>query len=125
MKSAWVLGSGCANRVSPDTARVPYRFLDGHDRRVLASAEKYRTDAKEHGVTWAGTMYNEWRSRRHSCAILGRMLGHAEAIRHLEELDYPPLPANGYGISAHSMLACAISSRTGYFRPAGLLRRAR
>lgn len=77
--------------------------------RVESTADKYRTYAREHGVTWAGAMYNEWHSRRHSCAILGRMLGHAEAIQHLEELDYPPLPANGDKIYAHSMLVFAIS----------------
>ena len=54
-------------------------------------AERYRNYAHSRGTTYAGTLYNSYHIRRHECAILGRMLGKIEEVRHLEEMDLPDL----------------------------------
>ena len=74
---------------------------------VERSAAKYFEYAVEVGGTsFAGTMYNGYKTQEHQCAILGRMLDHAEAIRHLEEFDYPPMDASS---DPHDLLVFSIS----------------
>lgn len=77
--------------------------------RVERSAEAYREYARVRGVTWAGTLYNDWHLTRHSCGIVGRMIGEAAAIADLEKLDYPQLRADGDESYAHDMLVFSIS----------------
>ena len=78
--------------------------------KVEASATEYRDYARRHDTTWAGAMYNDWHITRHTCAVLGRMLGTADVIQHLERMDYPPLleppPTDDY---PHEMLVFSIS----------------
>ncbi len=73
---------------------------------VSKSAEEYHNYAVASGTSWAGTMYNGYKSVEHHCAILGRMLGHLEAIKHIEEFDYPPMDARS---DPHDLLVFAIS----------------
>lgn len=78
--------------------------------RVESAAERYRAYAHRHDTTWAGAMYNDWHITRHTCAILGRMLRQVEHIRHLEEIDHPPLPEPPPDdFYAHEMLVFSIS----------------
>jgi hypothetical protein len=83
---------------------------DSWDEAITAvekSAAEYFTYAVEVGGTsWAGTMYNGYKSQEHECAILGRMLDHVEAIKHLEEFDYPPMDARS---DPHDLLVFSIS----------------
>ncbi|WP_171172962.1 hypothetical protein [Ruegeria sp. HKCCD8929] len=58
---------------------------------VSVLADKYRNYAHSRGTTYAGTLYNSYHIRRHECAILGRMLGKIDEIRHLEEMELPDL----------------------------------
>lgn len=75
--------------------------------QVEASAEKYFEYAvRVGGTSWAGTMYNGYQYERHQCAILGRMLGKADAIREIEHLEYPPLDASS---DPHDLLVFSIS----------------
>jgi hypothetical protein len=60
-------------------------------RDVSTLAEQYRSFAYARDTTWAGTLYNSYHIRRHECAILGRLLGKAEEVRHLEEMDLPEI----------------------------------
>lgn len=74
---------------------------------VERAAKEYREYAVEVGGTsWAGTMYNGYKSQEHSCAILGRMLGHADAITHIEEFEYPPIDSRS---DPHDLLVFSIS----------------
>jgi hypothetical protein len=74
---------------------------------VEQSASEYFEYAVEVGGTsHAGTMYNGYKSLEHQCAILGRMLDHVEAIRHLEEFEYPPMDARS---DPHDLLIFSIS----------------
>lgn len=74
---------------------------------VAKSAEEYFEYAVDVGGTsWAGTMYNGYKSVEHRCAITGRMLGQVEAIRHIEEFDYPPMDARS---EPHDLLVFSIS----------------
>jgi len=74
---------------------------------VEKSAAEYFDYAVEVGGTsWAGSMYNGYMSQEHECAILGRMLNHAEAIKHLEEFDYPPMDSRS---DPHDLLVFSIS----------------
>ena len=74
---------------------------------VSKSADAYFTYAVEVGGTrWAGTMYNGYMSVEHQCAITGRMLGLDEAIKHIEEFDYPPMDARS---DPHELLVFSIS----------------
>lgn len=74
---------------------------------VEKSAAEYFDYAVEVGGTsWAGTMYNGYKSQEHECAILGRMLDRVEAIKHLEEFDYPPMDARS---EAQDLLVFSIS----------------
>jgi hypothetical protein len=76
---------------------------------VSKKAEEYHNYAVDVGGTsWAGTMYNGYKSVDHQCAILGRMLGHNEAIKHIEEFAYPPMDARS---DPHDLLVFAISLR--------------
>lgn len=76
-------------------------------RRVDAAAKNYYNYAVEVGGTsWAGTMYNGYKSQEHKCAILGRMLDQAKAIRHIEEFDYPPMDNRS---EPHDLLVFSIS----------------
>jgi hypothetical protein len=76
---------------------------------VSKRAEQYHEYAVEVGGTsWAGTMYNGYKSVEHQCSILGRMLGHVKAIQHLEEFEYPPMDARS---DPHDLLVFAISLR--------------
>jgi hypothetical protein len=109
MKSAWILAAiGLMALLPTPVASHSVSWKDAI-ARVEASAEKYRTYARERGVTGAGSMYGTLDVARHTCAILGRMLGHTEAIRHLEEMEYPPLLSNGEEDYAHSMLVFSVS----------------
>ncbi|WP_342070569.1 hypothetical protein [Yoonia algicola] len=59
---------------------------------VEAKADRYWEFGRSRGAfTWLGTAYNELGIPQHQCAILGRMLGFEEHIRHLEEFDDPEL----------------------------------
>lgn len=65
-----------------------------YQRAIALGAEHY-----------LGTMHNEWDIPEHTCAILGRMLGRADLIGHLEPA-YPPLSSNDgmdIRLAAHSM----------------------
>ena len=74
---------------------------------VTNSADEYHEYAVEVGGTgWAGTMYNGYKSVEHRCAIVGRMLGHIEAIKHIEEFEYPPMDARS---DPQDLLVFAIS----------------
>lgn len=78
---------------------------------AIATVEQFASEYFEYavevgGTSFAGTMYNGYKSLEHQCAILGRMLDHAEAIRHLEEFDYPPMDA---GSDPHDLLVFSIS----------------
>lgn len=73
---------------------------------VQKDAEKYRTYAVTNGTSWAGTMYNGYHLERHGCAILGRMLGYADSIAHLEKMEYPPLDGS---VDPHDILIFSIS----------------
>lgn len=76
-------------------------------RNVEASARKYHDYAVEVGGTsWAGAMYNGYKFDDHRCAILGRMLGHPDAIAHLEQFDYPPMTSAS---DPHDLLVFSIS----------------
>ena len=83
---------------------------DGWDKaiaKVKKSAEEYFTYAVEVGGTsWAGTMYNGYKSQEHECAILGRMLNQPAAIRHLEDFEYPPMDSRS---DPHDLLVFSIS----------------
>lgn len=109
MKAAGILTAIGLMALLPTPVASDNISWEGAIARVEASAEKYRTYARERGVTGAGSMYGTLDIARHTCAILGRMLGHAEAIRHLEEMNYPPLPSNGDEDYAHSMLVFSVS----------------
>jgi hypothetical protein len=91
---------------------------DGWDKAITAveqSATEYFEYAVEVGGTsFAGTMYNGYKSLEHQCAILGRMLDHVDAIRHLEEFEYPPMDARSnpqdllvFSISLENWVAAA------------------
>lgn len=74
---------------------------------VENTAKKYFDYAVEVGGTsWAGTMYNGYKFQEHSCAILGRMLGHSDGIKHIEEFEYPPMDARS---DPHDLLVFSIS----------------
>jgi hypothetical protein len=78
---------------------------------AIAAVERSATEyfdyaVKVGGTSFAGTAYNGYKSVEHQCAILGRMLDHAEAIRHLEEFDYPPMDAKSV---PHDLLVFSIS----------------
>lgn len=76
---------------------------------VSEKAEEYHDYAVAVGGTsWAGTMYNGYKSVEHQCAILGRMLGKPEAIKHIEQFEYPPMDARS---EPHDLLVFAISLR--------------
>lgn len=77
--------------------------------RVERSAEAYREYARARGVTWAGSMYAGWDHTRHSCAVVGRMIGEAAAIADLETMEYPALRPDGDEGYAHEMLVFSIS----------------
>lgn len=90
-------------------ASVPAHAVDWEEaiRKVSESQRAYREYAVELGGTsWAGTMYNGYMYSEHQCAILGRMLGQAEAIRALEEFDYPPMTPSA---DVHELLVFSIS----------------
>jgi hypothetical protein len=75
--------------------------------KVEKSAAEYFDYAVEVGGTsWVGTMYNGYMSQEHECAILGRMLDQSDAIRHLEEFEYPPMDSRS---DPHDLLIFAIS----------------
>lgn len=60
--------------------------------RVEESARKYSDHAfKVLGSRWVGPANDSIKFDTHRCAILGRMLGHTEAIQHIETFEYPPL----------------------------------
>lgn len=83
---------------------------DGWDdaiSNVQRSASEYFDYAvKMGGTSHAGSMYNGYMSVEHQCAILGRMLEHADAIRHIEEFDYPPMDVSS---DPHELLVFSIS----------------
>lgn len=93
------LGSMCA------TARA-----DSWDEAIAIverSAQDYFDYAVEVGGTgFAGSMYNGYMFSEHRCAVLGRMLGELDAIRHLEEFEYPPMDARS---EPHDLLVFSIS----------------
>lgn len=61
---------------------------------VEATAEAYMDHIRSiDGTAAVGAAYHGWEFDRHRCAVLGRMLGHAEAIAELERLDHPPMTA--------------------------------
>jgi hypothetical protein len=60
--------------------------------RVEKSAQEYSDYAFNIlGSKWVGPANDSIRFDTHRCAILGRMLGQAEAIQHIETFEYPPL----------------------------------
>ena len=74
---------------------------------VEKSAKKYSDHAfKILGSRWVGPANNSIRFDTHRCAILGRMLGHAEAIQHIETFEYPPLDNS---IEAFDLLVFSIT----------------
>ena len=74
---------------------------------VAKSADEYFAYAVDVGGTsWAGTMYNGYKFVQHKCAITGRMLGQIDAIKHIEEFDYPPMDTRS---DPHDLLVFAIS----------------
>ena len=75
-------------------------------RDVSLLAEKYRSFAHDRGTTYAGTLYNTHHVRRHECAVLGRLLGKLEEVRHLEEMD---LPAITEDLDPHTALVTSMS----------------
>jgi len=77
--------------------------------RVERSAKIYREYAFARGVHWAGSMYNGLHYTRHSCAILGRMIGQTAAIANLEKFEYPELMETADEDYAHEMLVFSIS----------------
>lgn len=85
---------------------------DSWDEAIAAVSERadqyHKYAVTVGGTSWAGTMYNGYKSVEHQCAILGRMLGHVEAIKHIEEFDYPPMDSRS---DPHDLLVFAISLR--------------
>lgn len=76
-------------------------------QRVEESSKEYFDYAVDVGGTsWAGTAYNGYHFDRHLCAIVGRMLEQVEAIKEIENLDYPPMDATS---DAHDLLVFSIS----------------
>lgn len=76
-------------------------------QRVEESSKEYFNYAVDVGGTsWAGTAYNGYHFDRHLCAIVGRMLEQVEAIKEIENLDYPPMDATS---DAHDLLVFSIS----------------
>jgi hypothetical protein len=74
---------------------------------VEDSAKRYRDYAVAVGGTGAaGTMYNGYMYDQHRCAILGRILGLKEFVRHIEEFEYPPLSSES---DPHDLLVFSIS----------------
>jgi hypothetical protein len=74
---------------------------------VQDKADRYRAYAVEAGGTsWAGSMYNGYMATEHRCAILGRMLGHADDVGHIEKFDHPPMDARS---EPHDLLVFSIS----------------
>lgn len=71
-----------------------------------SAAEYFEYAVEVGGTSHAGTMYNGYMSLEHRCAILGRMLDHTEAIKHLEEFEYPPMDARS---DPHDLLVFSIS----------------
>ena len=71
-----------------------------------AASEYFDYAVKVGGTSHAGSMYNGYMSVEHQCAILGRMLKHGDAIRHIEEFEYPPMNA---GSDPHELLVFSIS----------------
>ena len=60
--------------------------------RVEKSAQEYSDYAfNELGTRWVGPANNSIKFNTHRCAIIGRMLDHADAILHIETFSYPPL----------------------------------
>lgn len=89
------------------SAQVRADSWDEAISKVQSAASEYFDYAvKVGGTSHAGSMYNGYMSVEHQCAILGRMLKHAEAIRHIEEFDYPPMDA---GSDPHELLVFSIS----------------
>lgn len=43
------------------------------------------------GSIWVGPANYSIKFHTHRCAIIGRMLGQSDAIRHIETIDYPPI----------------------------------
>ena len=88
---------GAANTISWDKAI----------ETVSKKAEEYYDYAvKVGGTSWAGTMYNGYKFTEHKCAILGRMLGLHDEIRHIEEFEYPHLDSRS---DPHELLVFSIS----------------
>ncbi|WP_282078637.1 hypothetical protein [Epibacterium ulvae] len=76
-------------------------------QRVERSSKEYFDYAVDVGGTsWAGSAYNGYQFDRHLCAIVGRMLEQVEAIKEIENLDYPPMNATS---DAHDLLVFSIS----------------
>ena len=76
-------------------------------QRVEQSSKEYFDYAVDVGGTsWAGTAYNGYQFDRNLCAIDGRMLEQVEAIKEIENLDYPPMDATS---DAHDLLVFSIS----------------
>ena len=68
-----------------------------------ALAEKLRqVAATVDNDSWIGTMYNEVDSKKHTCYILGKLLGQEDAVRHLRFSRNPSLRARDSG-DAHSL----------------------
>ncbi|WP_298571854.1 hypothetical protein [uncultured Aliiroseovarius sp.] len=99
----WVLGISSAHAKSWEQA-----ILD-----VENMSEEFWQKSRELGFNEAlGTAYNEVDVNMHLCAILGRMVGHKEGIRHLE----PPQPADGasgreFAIASVSLSNWAIAAK--------------
>lgn len=72
--------------------------------KVEHRAEEYHQKATALGWDAAGTLYNEVDKSDHTCAILGKLLGKSDLVKHLEK-DYPTVSETGheFRIAAQSL----------------------
>ena len=69
-------------------------WLDAIEKTERSAAEYSDFAFEELGSRWIGPANYSIKFGTHRCAILGRMLGQAEAIQHLENFDFPELNAS-------------------------------
>lgn len=80
---------------------------------VEALSESFYQTSRDKGFNEAlGTAYNEVDVEMHLCAILGRMVGHTDAIVHLEPPQPTPnAPGRVFAIAAQSLANWVIAAR--------------
>ncbi|WGI22395.1 hypothetical protein [Amylibacter sp. IMCC11727] len=91
------------------TAAVEAKSWNDAIKAVSLEAERYKAFAHKNDITWAGVLYNGYKVKEHSCAILGRMLGKQNEVEALESFEYPQLNESTNPELAHDMLVFSIS----------------